>query len=235
MQTRKYCMGLVSGLVGDPSYDWLTPEYFSPLCQIAYDAALQYISGTCSPYIEKVVLVPGVNVGTDENDLVTSAIPDNKYPLDGLILPRYIDFKPAGSPACKFRPVQECTVLPDPSQEVTPGSYDIRVRGDFLPDKLTQDTSIIRIHPNAAHALAFSVGALIGAERPNDGWSEKYGALAQSSWDEIASALERQQQHLTFRIGSPNRQNRNGTGYNLNLQSNMGWEWRSFGLYLKLI
>jgi hypothetical protein len=161
---------------------------------------------------------------------------NNTYPLDGLMKPRVVDFKPSGTPNNRFRPVEECSILPDTPSQVTEGLFDFRVRGDFLPKPLLKDDDIIEVHPNGSTALAFSIASLIGAERPNDGWFTKYGTLAQNGWDEIGADLSRQQQHLTFRIGSPNRTDRGrGAGWNWNLQGSAGWEWRSYGLYVKLI
>ena len=240
MQTRKDVYGQVSGLVGDPYFDWLTPEYFAPFCQTAYEMAIIYLEGACSPNIEKVIVVPNVPVGVDENDLVPFATgagsANQTYPLAGLVEPRYVDYKKAGAPNNQYHPCQECTILPDTPPQVTPGNFDIRVRGTFRPAPLTTDASVVEIHPLAAHALAFSIVALIGMERPNQGWVTNYGQQAQNAWDEIARKLTQQQQHLQFRLGSPNRGGqRNQRGWNFNLQGNMGWEWRSFGLYVKLI
>lgn len=234
MQTRKDVMGQVAGLVGDPMFDWLTPEYFSPLCQTTYEEAIMYLEGTCSPYIEKVILVPGVTIGVDESNLVPFAGGEKTPPLAGLVEPRKVDFRVTGTVG-PWKPVQECTILPDTPPQVGPGTFDIRVRGDFRPAPLTTDDSVVEIHPLAAHALAYSITALIGMERPNQSWVDNYGKRAQSAWDEIASKLTQQQQHLTFRLGSPNRGGARGNRFNYNLQGNMGWEWRSFGLYLKLI
>ena len=101
-------------------------------------------------------------------------------------------------------------------------------------DLKTEDT-VVEIAPLAGHALALSIAALIGIERPNQGWVDNYGKMAQNAWDEIAADLMRQQQHLTARLGSPNRNNQRRGGWAYPLQGNMGWEWRGFGLFLKLI
>jgi hypothetical protein len=239
MQTRSDCMGKTAGLVGDPYFDWLTPEYFSPFCNTAYEQAIMYLEGSCSPFIEKVVVVPSVPVGQDENDLVVfaSGVGNNKvYPLAQLVEPRFVDFKPAGTANNQYKPVTECQILPDTASQVSSGLFDIRVRGSFRPEPLTADDSIIEIHPLASHALAFSIGALIGMERPNEGWVENYGKQALNAWDQIAAKLVTQQQHLSFRLGAPNRQqNQRGPNFNINLQGNMGWEYRGFKLYVKLI
>jgi hypothetical protein len=235
MQTRKDVAGQVAGLVGDPMRDWLTDEYLSPLINTAYEQAIMYLEGSCSPYIEKVVMVPSVPIGPDESNLVPFASPENVYPLGNLVEPRYVDFRVSGTTG-PWRPVQVCTILPDTPPQVVEGTFDIRVRGDFRPAVLTSDDSVIEIHPLAAHALAYSVGALIGMERPNEGWVTNYGQQAKDAWNTIAGKLSQQQQGQTFRLGSPNRGNgRDRNQWNFNLQGNMAWEWRSFGLYLKLI
>lgn len=239
MQNRKDCMGKVAGLVGDAYFDWLTEEYFSPLCNQAYEQAIMYLEGTCSPFIEKVVIVPAVTIGVDDSNLVPYGVKSGggqitTYPLNELVEPRYVDFRPTGGTQ-NWKPVKECTILPDAPTQVTPGTFDIRVRGDFRPAPLTTDDSIIEIHPLASHALAFSIGALIGMERPNEGWVENYGTQAKDAWDRIASKLVTQQQRLPFRLGSPNRGGQSQRRSGFNLQSNMGFEWRSFGLYLQLI
>ena len=237
MQTRLDAFSQVGGLVG-VTYgddDWLNDEYLSPKCQTAYEQAIMYLEGSCSPYIERVVEIPSVPVGIDPNNLVPFATADKTTPLDGLVEPRLIDFKPAGTPQNKYKPVTEFQVLPDTTGQVTQGLFDIRVRGDFRPAPLTTNDSIVELHPLAAHALAYSIAALIGMERPNQAWADNYGKQAQNAWDEIARKLSQQQQHLQFRIGSPNRGGGRGRGWNYNLQGNMGWEWRSFGLFLKLI
>lgn len=236
MQTRKDVMMKVAALAGDPYLDWITEEYFSPLCNTAYQTALQYLEGTCSPYIEKVVIVPNVNLGPDENNLTPFGVTAGgsqvqTKPLAQLMKPRVVDFKPSGSG--RWKPVEETSILPDTPNQVTPGTFDFRVRGDFLPAPLTTDDSVVEIHPNGAHALAFSIMALIGMERPNQGWVENFGTQAQNAWDQIAADLVRQQQHLSFRLGSPNRGNR-GRGWQYNLQGSCAWEWRAYNLYVKL-
>jgi hypothetical protein len=238
MQTRLDVFNQVGGNVG-VTYgddDWLNDEYLSPKCQTAYEMAIVYLQGACSTNIEKVVEIPSVPVGVDENNLTPFASPAKKYPLEYLIKPRYVDFKTAGAPTNQYKPVQECTILPDTPGQVQQGLFDIRVRGDFRPQALTSNDSVVEIHPLGAHALACSITALIGAERPNQAWVQTYGTMAQNAWDQIAADLQRQQQHLTFRLGSPNRANNNRRlGWNFNLQGNMGWEWRSFNLFVKLI
>src|ERR1700761_7710071 len=166
MQTRKDVMGKVAGLVGDPFYDWLTPEYFSPLCNTAYEDAINYVAGSTSPYIERVVEVPNVSIGNDRSDLTPWGDPPQKTnPLDGLMNPRIVEYKPIGEPTSKYREARECSYLPNAPQQVTPASYDFRITGDFKPPPLLKDDDKVLIHPNAASALAYSIVALIGAEK----------------------------------------------------------------------
>jgi hypothetical protein len=239
MKTRGDCYRKVAALIGDPFLDYLVPEYFGPLCEQAYEVAIQWLKGSCSPYIERVVLIPSVSVGTDEMNLTPFAVgqgQENTYPLDDLITPLAVDFKPVNTANNQYKPVQECTILPDTPSQVQAGLFDIRVRGEFLPKPLISDDSIIEIHPNASSALAFSIVTLIGMERPNQGWVDNYGKQAQAAWEEIAADLTRQQQHQSFRLGSPNRANRGrGLGWTFNLRGNMGFEWRKSNLYVKLI
>lgn len=241
MQTRADAYNQVAGLVGDPYFDWLTPDYFSPLCNNVYEQAIQYLKGTCAPYIEKVVLVPNVAVGSDETNLTPYGVKQGGgqvpfYPLKRLVTPRYIDYKPVGAPNNQYKPVEECSILPDTPPQITFGNFDIRVRGDFWPSPLLKDEDPIEVHPFAAHALALSVASRIGMERPNQGWVTNYGSQAQDAWDQIAADIVREQQHLPFRIGSPNRDNDRGRNrWNFNLRGNMGWEWRAYQLYVKLI
>ena len=242
MQTRKDVFSQVGGLVGVTygADDWLNDEYLSPKCQTAYEMALVYLQGSCSTNIEKVVEIPSVPVGVDDNNLTPFAVGagDNEtYPLSYLVKPRWVDFKTAGAPRNQYKPVTECTILPDTPPLVQGGLFDIRVRGDFRPQALTTNESVVELHPLAAHALALSIGALIGCERPNQAWVTNYGAQAQEAWDMILADLTREQQHQSFRLGSPNRAGSGDRrlGWNFNLQGNMGWEWRAFNLYVKLI
>lgn len=236
MQTRGDCFSQVGGLVGVtyPDDDWLTEEYLAPKCSTAYEQSIMYLELSCSPYIEKVVLIPSVTVGVDESNLTPFAGTDKTYPLKNLVEPRFVDFRVSGTTG-PWKPVKDCTILPDTPQQVMAGTFDFRVRGDFRPAALTTDDSVIEIHPLAAHALAYSIGALIGAERPNDAWTTNYGTIAKAAWDVISAKLTQQMQRQSFRLGSPNRGNGSGRGWNYNLQANMGFEWRSFGLYVKLI
>ena len=51
---------------------------------------------------------------------------------------------------------QEFAVIRTPG-EIADGLFDFRVRGDFRPDDLTSDDSVVEIHPLGAHALACSI------------------------------------------------------------------------------
>jgi hypothetical protein len=243
MQTRGDAFKIVGGLVGVtyPDDDWLTPEYLAPKCNLAYDQAIMYLELSCSPYIEKVIIVPNVNVGVDESNLTPFGITgtggkETTYPLAQLVEPRFVDFRVSGTPG-PWKPVKECSILPDTPPQVLAGTFDFRIRGDFRPAPLTTDDSLIEIHPMAAHALAFSIGAAIGDERPNQAWADTYTEKGKAAWDVISAKLTTQMQRETFRLGSPNRGSAGGRGlgWSYNLQANMGFEWRSFGLFVKLI
>jgi hypothetical protein len=234
MQTVGDVKKKVASLVGDPDLDWLTDDYFLGFANIAYEGAINSLALTCSPYIEKVVTVPGINVGADENNLGPNAQQAAQLPLKYLKKPRFLQWKQTGAPSSRYREVKEFSILPNGRSQVAPLTVDIEVRGDFMPPPLTQDTDIVQVHPNMGPCLALMIGALIGMERPNQGWVEAYGTEGKDQLGKIEADLSRQQQHLTFRLGSPNHQNRGG-GNGWNLSGSMGWEWRSFGLYVKLL
>jgi hypothetical protein len=237
VQTLKDAYGEVASLFGDPEEDTLTPGYFIPLANTAYQWALQYLKGSCSPYIEKVVIVEGVSVDGDENSLTPSnQNATQTYPLKYLITPKWVDYKLSGT-TNKWRRAREYAILPDSAYSLPGNTYDIRVRGDFMRAPLTSMDSVLEIYPNCAHALAMSIMALIGLERPNQAWADMYQPMALQAWQEIYADLVRQQQRLSWRLGSPNRVDRRGTYYNLPqapLQGTLGWEWRSFIMYVKL-
>lgn len=240
MQTAGDVLGQVTSLTGDMDHEYLEPDYFYPKLNTAYQNAINYLKGSCSPYIEKVIIIPGVPVGVDPSDLVpyntATGGATALYPLDGLMEPRYVDYKLPGTHANQFRPAKEFRIMPDSVQQVTAQTYDIRVRGDFLPSPLVNESSRIELYPNCAHALAYSVMVLIGAEKPNEAWTEQFLPLAQSAWDLILADLVRQQQRLSFRLGAPNRQGRSGWGfYPYSLQGCVGWEWTSFQLNVKMV
>src|SRR5579885_1106233 len=235
MDTRADVVGMVAGLVGDPDRDWITDSYLNPLIQVVWKAQLLYLKGSCSPYIEDVVLIPGVNVGVDPSALTPSAIQGAPDPLQRLVTPRLVDFKPAGAPANQYRPANEFGVLPDTVQQISNQNYDLRIRGDVQPKCPVEDSDTVELHPMMGVALAQGVAAQIGAERPNDGWYQKYGEQATETLDNIAADLIRQQQHLTFRVGGANRGGRANNGFSWNLQGSVGWEWRSNKLYVQLV
>lgn len=232
MQTAGQVKGTVAALVGDPDLDWLTDGYFYPLLNQAQNSAINTLALTCSPYIEKVVTVPGVQLGSDENNLGPNAQVAGQMPLQYLKKPRRLQWKPTGTPPSRYRAVHEFSILPNSVLQVTPLTVDIEVRGDFMPSPLTKDSDVVQVHPNMGPALAFLTAAIIGMERPNEGWTENYGGQGLNGLQEIAADLTRQQQHVTMRLGSPNR---GAGGGNFNLSGNVGWEWRSFGLYVKLL
>lgn len=233
MQTAGNVKKKVASLVGDPDMDWLTDDYFYPLLNTAYEGAINSLALTCSPYIEKVVTITGITVGVDENNLGPNAQESAQKPLQYLKKPRFLQWKQTGAPQSRYRSVNEFSILPNGNTQLAPLTVDIQVRGDFIPSPLTQDADIVQIHPLMGPCLALLTGALIGMERPNEGWVTNYGAEGKDQLGKIEAELSRQQQHLTFRLGSPNHQHRGGGGFNLS--GSMGWEWRSFGLIVKLL
>lgn len=208
-------------LVGDPQGQWLTDSDIATLANIVYQQQIQRLAGTCSPYIAKLVVVPNLPSGT--TSLTAYQQGAGTPPLVGLMKPRLIQSKIAGTTDNYYREMREFDVLPD----VVPGSpnlqgggwewrsfviwivpfpqaMDLRVRGDFLPPSLSKDTDVLVVHPNMAHATAYGLAALAGAQVGNTQWEESYGAQAENTLDAIAAQLIRQQQRLTFRVGKLN-------------------------------
>ena len=87
MQTAGDVKMKVAALIGDPELDWLTDAYFYPLCNTAYQTATTDLSLQCSPYIERVVTIPGIPVGVDENNLGPNAQVPSAKPLQYLVKP----------------------------------------------------------------------------------------------------------------------------------------------------
>lgn len=213
----------VRSLLGDQYADWLTDQELQEPTNQVYEQQISYLAGTCSPFDSKVVTVPNVPVGAT----TLQPYQQTGQLLAGLYKPRRVEWKQPGTPNNYFIELMECDILPDVIAGnvpygisgawewrsyviyLTPASQamDVRVRGDFQPPPLVKDTDILIVHPLMAHSTAYGVASLLAAQRGNSAWETSYGAQATSTLDEIAAQLVRQQQKLTFRVGSPNGRN----------------------------
>lgn len=222
-------------LVGDPDADFTTDAYLLPLINQAYEDAVNYLEGTCSPFITQLKVCPNLPQGT--TDLTQQMKPDD--PLFGLVNPLSIDLKQAGQPDTAYCFLRRVDILPNSSNQgvnqpaniywqqlcwewrsyviylsTLPYAADLRVRGEFRPPALKQDNDPIAIHPMMTSALAYATAALIGAERGNSGYIQNYGTQAQARLDDVSAELVRQQQGTTSRVGrmSGNRRSRGNSG-----------------------
>jgi hypothetical protein len=212
-------------LVGDLTGSWLTDGEVTTVANQVYEQQIQWLTGTCSPYITKLVVVPNVTAGTTNLSEFSRKTAQN--PMAGLVEPRLLKAKQAGTTDNYYREMNEYDVLPDVppgwpvgryggwewrSTEVWlvpfPNAMDIQIRGDFLPPPLVKDTDILVVHPNMAHATAYAVAAVFGAQAGNTQWETSYGAAAETALGAIAAQLVRQQQKLTFRVGRLNGRGR---------------------------
>lgn len=208
-------------LVGDPDGDFCTDAYLTPLINQALDESVNYLEGSCSPFIESVIEAVNMPAGTTNFADVQKV--GNKWA--GLMNPLYLEAKQAGMPPTQYMQILRADKLPDvdPAQGVapyaraywewrswiifiTPLNYaaDFRIRGEFRPSPLLKDSDIIPIHPLFAGALAYQTAALIGMERGNQGYVQSYGPRAESTLDDIAAELVRQQQGTSSRLGRMN-------------------------------
>lgn len=213
--------GEIRSLIGDPDGDFATDAYLTPLINIAQKKAVNFLEGTCSPFIEQVIDVPNVAQGT--TSLVTYQTAGKQ--LAGLVKPFIIEFKQSGQPINTFCEAEKVLRLPNIAPNanpttrgtffefrsyviyLTPLTYiaDFRVRGDFRPAPLMNDDDVIVLHPMFAVALSFGTAALIGVERGNQNYVTNYGGEAETALDDIAADLIRSTQATTTRVGRMTR------------------------------
>lgn len=230
--TLKDVKAKVRQLCSDFDGAWLDDETLVPLINQIYEQQVSYLAGTCSPYITKLAVVPNVQPGT--TSLANQQQNGPVQQLQGLIKPRYLDSKLAGTPDVNYCRMKEFDVLPNVGAGYPvvkggwewrsfilwllplPNAVDIRVRGDFMPPPLIKDTDFLVVHPNMAHATAYGTAALAAATVGNQGWITNYGAQATLTLDDISAQLVRQQGAVTFRLGRMNsgRGSRRGSNGN---------------------
>ncbi len=214
-------IGEVRSLIGAPDGDFVTPEYVIPLINIVQKRAVNYLEGTCSPFIEQVIDVPAIPAGT--TNFIKQQTAGN--PLAGLVNPLVIEYKQAGMPINQLVEAVRSTRLPNVAPNanpttsgmyweyrsyvlyLTPLSYnaDFRVRGDFRPAPLLKNEDIIVVHPMFSTALSFGTAALIGKERGNQQYVSNYQPDCEQIINDIANELIRQGQGTTTRVGKSSR------------------------------
>jgi hypothetical protein len=215
-------------ILGDSRKSWLTDEYLDPIVRHCFDLQILYLLDTCSPFITKVVTIPGLPIAT--TDLSAWQNDTQKQSLYGLMDPLRLDWKNAGAPEITYTEVRKTDILPNYSPAapmplgqmyfewrrmivyLTPMAYlvDLRVRGEFLPDPLLKEDQIIPLHPLLGAALAEESAACASRERANPGQMEAYELVGTKALDNISNALVRSGQDTTIRVGRVSGRQRGG-------------------------
>jgi hypothetical protein len=225
-----WTMGMVKArvrsLLDDPNGTYITDSFIVPLINETYDDVCSQMESTQSSWDIAVVEVPAIPAGTpnlEQFQLGTG-------PLSNLTdQPLRIDWKPAGNDPSYYQLVPNYDVLPDwqPQQGVFGWEFrseviwlgncsinvDLRIRGEFSPPPLTDDTSVLSAHPRIGFAVAYGTAALIAVVRGNDAWATKYQLEAQTAIDEILQEIVRSEQGQVRRIGRQTQRGRRGTNW----------------------
>jgi hypothetical protein len=197
----------VRNLLDDPQGSYLTDDFIVPLICEVYDDANSQLASTQSSWDIAVVEVPGIPPGTPN----LGPYQAGTGPLAALTdQPLRIDWKPAGNDASYYRLVSNYEVLPDsqPREGIAGWEYrseviwltnssiavDLRIRGEFGPQALTSNESLLLSHPRIGYVVAYGTAALIATVRGNDAWSEQYQQKAIGGMDEIMEQLVRAEQ-----------------------------------------
>lgn len=204
----------VRALLDDPAGSWTTDDFIVPLINQVYEDACSQIEATLSGWDIADVEIQAVQPGTPN----LTQLQAGDGPLSGLTdKPERIDWKVAGNDPSYYSLVPGYAVLPDlqPQQWMAGWEWrseviwltqcsivvDLRIRGEFAPTVLVEDTSVLTAHPRIGYVVAYGTAALIGTVRGNEAWVEKYGLKAEEGLDEIMSQLTRQSQSETRRVG----------------------------------
>lgn len=207
--------------------DFTTDDYLTPMINQVYeDQTTELMADTDSSFDEWVFDVPGVPAGTTNLGIYQAAqMPTGNGnvngPLYGLVNPIVLEWKVGGQPENCYREVGRTGKLPNISPAasnpsicsdwewraytiyLTPVQFtiDLRVRGEFSPPSLVKDTDILVVHPRMATATAYAAAALIGVERNNQNFVDKYSAQAEKVLENISNMLTKGEQGTVTRIG----------------------------------
>jgi len=216
--------------------DFTTDAYLTPMINIVYEAqTTKLMADTDSSFDDWVFDVPAVPLGTTNlRQYQSSQMPTPNGnvagPLCGLVTPSIIEWKQVGQPDQNYVEAGRVGKLPNVSPAAPQNIFqmqwewrdmviylvpmtfpvDLRVRGEFSPPSLVKDTDELIVHPRMGTATAFGVGALIGAERKNQGWIDSYTPSAADVLGDISNLLTKGEQGVTTRIG---RYGGNRSGY----------------------
>lgn len=211
----------VRSLLDDPNGSYLTDAFIVPLIGQVYDDSNSQLASTLSSWDIGVVEVPGIQPGTPNMESYQAG--------NGLLAgltdqPERIDWKVAGNDPSYYQLVRNYEVLPDvqPQQAMigwewrsevvwlTPCSIavDLRFRGEFGPQPLTSDDSVLTSHPRIGYVVAYGTAALIATVRGNKEWETSYGQKAIEGMDEIMEQLVRAEQGQIRRLGRQTQRRR---------------------------
>lgn len=237
--TLKSVKAKVRSLVGDVMGDFTTDAYLTPLINQAYeDQTTELMADTDSSFDDWVFDVLGVPQGTTSlanyqaSQMANEDGTKTNGPLYGLVTPICVEWKIGGQPDNCYVEANRTGKLPNISPATPSGPYqiewewrgniiymtpvtytiDIRVRGEFSPPSLVNDTDILAIHPRMGTAVAYGTSALIGVERSNANFVTNYTAQAQKILDNISNMLTKGEQGTTTRIGRLHNSNRGWGG-----------------------
>jgi hypothetical protein len=208
----------VRSLLDDPDGSYLSDSFLVPLINEVYDDANSQLAATQSSWDIAVVEVPGIAPGTPN----LLALQSGSGPLATLTdQPLRIDWKPAGEDPSYYRLVRNYEVLPDlqPRAAVAGWEFrreviwltacsiavDLRVRGEFAPPPLMDESSVLSSHPRIGYVVAYGAAALVATVRGNDPWVRQYEQKALEGMDEILEQLVRAEQGQVRRAGRQSR------------------------------
>jgi hypothetical protein len=212
--TRGSVKAKVRELVDDPNGSYVTDGFLDPLIQEEYEIAASKLASTLGTFDDYIVEVPGVAPGTA--DLSAQQQPGGV--LEQLVTPQRLQWKYAGTLPKFYRPlrgpVNQLTDR-DPDNWMREWQWlhniimlstclvavDIRVRGEFDPPVLTDDSSPILMHPRLGAFLGFKVAALAAKVRGNPDWVQQYSEDAIDAEDEIMAQIVRSSQRTIQRVG----------------------------------
>ncbi len=225
MDTLKDVKQQARAINGDPDGEWMTDAYLLPMINHVYTLQINYLSNFCSPFIESVATIVGLQQGISD----LSPFHSPGQPLCGLVEPyrQGIHWKPSGDPPSRYVLAKKSSALPYVTP-ATPGPrfqlwwefrsfrlfitpmtmpIDLEVRGDFRPSPLVKDDDAIAI-PAMDAVMAEEVAAAAWRERQNAGASQTYQLVYTSALDDIANQLSRGEQGTPLRLARANSRRR---------------------------
>jgi hypothetical protein len=209
----------VRALLDDPQATYVTDAFIVPLINQVYSDCNSQLESTQSSWDISVVECPNIQPGTPN----LAQLQISPGPLANLTdEPLRIDWKPAGQPPQYYLLVPNYDVLPDfqPQEQCIPGwefrseviwlgpstiAVDLRIRGEFAPPVLTQDSDVLISAPRIGYVVAYGTAAMVAAVRGNAAWEKSYGEKALEGMDEIMSQLVRASQGQIRRLGRQTR------------------------------